>query len=337
MVSAVVKPEFSTLIGKDDSVKLWDDEAPAQIAGKGKFQLVPLKDIKPNSANPRSPESIKENAGRIRPNMLANKYDQSQPISIDGDTMETVRGDSRLASLLGLNPDQLAFVLGPDLLVPCIVYHGLTSWERVTLVNDHGKAGNRRELNGVEFFHAIKNYVFVGDMNAEQIGKHFGRSRSWAQKYMAVAKMPAACQAEFLKVFAGDKESLSKTCLRSQDILVVARDFANARKGFDKSDVWNLWKSGDHPESETGKARAAAKNNGTPTATLIDFGKVQEVANAGKSERFAGIIHESNAGDVFTTADIAFAELERQVAELSAIVNALTPKERATVDKRLAK
>lgn len=321
---------LANVASKNDKVDQWSDGVPVTILRKGKAERVPFSSLKILPTNPREKASVEKNAARLKAAFLRVGYDPTSVLSID-ENGETLRGSSRLTALKSLTPEELATVL-PDGVIPVIRFTGLTPWERQVIINDHGKEGDRQKLTRFELFNGVRGFVKCNDISVADIGAHYGFGRSWAQKMVALAKMPKEVQEAFRPVLENE---LTKTHLRMQDILFVARDYGNLNKA-DFAATWETWVAGTHPDGEAFKKSQSAANK-TSGPQNVDLSKVRENVNAFDSETVKNVVNYCNAATFATTLDSQVASLERQLAEARELIGAINEKEMIAIRKRLAK
>lgn len=329
---SVVRNVLPSTVSTED----WIPEEVRNLEAKGVVTVLPIEGLVTNPDNPRDgnwSDDVADLVGEI--SRLG--YDKSQPVTVLLDSPKkksgmTLRGNRRLSAILKIRNEspELFGELFPDGTIPAVVFADLTNQERAILTIDHGKGRKRRELNAYELFLAVRTFVKAGTASQTDIGAHFGKSRSWAQKMTALTKLPKNVVEAFKPALLGKQD---ETNLRIQDILFVARDYANMSKD-EFSTVWGTWMDGTHPDSQSAKSR---KNGGSGHHESIDYSDLKERRNSFDSPTFVGILESNGAAGFPAALDAAFMSLETDQTFLRDMQDALTEKQFADIVGKVQK
>lgn len=241
-----------------------------KILTKAERRKMPIATLSPNPHNPR--ESIDSTV--LVGSISRNGYDPSYPIVCDSNG-RIYRGHRRHHAVCTIRDDypELFAELFPDDCVECLVIDDLSEMEGFLLLYDHGESNDRVGLSEWEYVTSvIPNLIKIGIATQTGIAEHFGKSRTWAQQLLAVAKMPKFVRETFKPVLLNYRDELKKTKLRKQDILVVARDYVNFSASDFKS-VWATWVDGTHPDSQS----VQSKNGGSKE--ILDYSEWRNSRN----------------------------------------------------------
>lgn len=344
----------------------WDDKELRILESRGVVGIMPITALRINLDNPRDGD-WKSGVAELMDEIKLYGFDKSQPLTVLLDTpVEPIdpnvpvvptgmvlRGNRRLSALLKMQaemPDLFATIL-PDATVPVVTFSNLSATDIASLIVDHGKGRKRLELNSFELFLAVRVFVKSGTASQADIGRKLGKSRSWAQKMVALTKMPIEVRESFKPVLLN---KLDETKLRMQDILFVARDYtALSADAFNAR--WAGYTAGTNPDGQFAQTNAAGSSVNIVANEMIDYTDLRGRANSHDSKSLVTILTNVRLGKDFgPTLDATFKSLETELTdlrvarttlnatevaeltELRAVRAVLTESEMAKVTKRLA-
>ncbi len=140
-------------------------------------------------------------------------FDVSTPILVSqkGDRALVLRGNRRTLAALWLRENDLATfeAIFPKGMIPAVVRKGLTAEEEVLLRIDHGNSKDRKPLDEFSLFNAIRQLVFIGEVQEviaikldliHERGKNKGKpNRPYVQPRVSLAHLPGYIQDEYRK------------------------------------------------------------------------------------------------------------------------------------------
>lgn len=334
-------PVVTAMLGKRDSTVAWDS---GNLESRGVVTTLLISQIKVNPDNPRDGDWQNETADLFK-EISRDGYDKSQALTVvikasvlpddpaerDATEATVIRGNRRLTVVQRLakeNPERFAEIF-PDGRIPVVVFGNLSKTDRAILTLDFGKGRKRRELNPYEMFLAVRMIVKAGTSSQADIGVKLGKSRSWAQKMVALSKLPAFVVEAFRPVLLN---KLDETKLRMQDVLFVSRDYvANSGDAF--AAIWTTWVDGTHPD---GQAFASARNGQRRAAGSIDYADLHDRVNTFDSPIMREVIGGTDAGDFVVELDNRLVTLEADAAITRKLRDTLPADEFAALMARIA-
>jgi hypothetical protein len=280
-----------------------------------------LTELRVNPENPRKEMKTEEIVSSYR----RQGYDPTCPILIDESGM-ILRGHRRFlaaADFIKAVDAATAESVFPAGEVPVIVCPAVTRTEMLALLVDQGKSGDRKPLTAWEYVSAVGLFVAEGVATQAFIGDHFGFGRSWAQKMVALCKLPETVRAKFEPALSG---RLTETKLRSNDILTVSRDYHNSTAE-QFAGLWAQWENGTHPEGEAYKAEQdAAKGR----KQMLDYSAFRDNRNVGCPATLTAFLEANPTAAGFAASlKTAFKDAEF----LAAVIAALPEKTRVKAEE----
>lgn len=304
---------------KTENTESWHDAQIRRLESRAVVGEMHVDRLRINPNNPRDGEWMND-IDELLKGLKRQGFEKSQPLTVFLDTDELTgmigRGNRRFSAIVRLksdNPELFAEIF-PDGMIPVVMFKSddLTAHERQVLISDFGKGKKRKELNSYELFLAVRGFVRIGIANRKDIGQQFSRSESWAQKMVALTKLPDYVTTAFKPVLLG---KLDESRLRMQDVLIVARDYNNLSSEAFAAE-WSKWVAGTHPDGEWFKTH---QDKGQPKRESLDYSDIRERRNTYNSKTFQKILDNTNASGFAERIDLALLSGEQDAQCIDSI------------------